>query len=400
MNGGDAAYLAALRRRYQAAGKAEKGRILDEFCDTTGYHRKAAIRSLRQPVTPAPERRGRRRTYGADVADAVRRVWEASGRLCSKRLAPFLPELVAALARHDELHLAPGVQAALLTLSPATIDRLLAPVRRAARARPAAAAGGATSVKAQVPVRTGGEWAGVAPGAVQADLVAHCGTSTAGFSLTTLVVIDVATSWTECQAVWGKGQQRVSTALHVARRRFPLALREVHTDNGSEFLNEGLVAYCRRENLRLTRGRPYKKNDQAYVEQRNGAVIRRVVGYERYATKAAYEQLARVYTLLRLLLNFFHPVRKVLTTERVGSKIVKRFDRAQTPYQRLLAAGVLDDSQRRTLADQYHSVNPVHVRRELDAALEALWRLGERPPSTPSDDVPLLPDPPDAPTAR
>jgi transposase InsO family protein len=234
-------------------------------------------------------------------------------------------------------------------------------------------------LKAQVPVRTFGEWEAVPPGAVQADLVAHCGASTDGFYLTTLVAVDVATGWTECQAVWGKGQQRVGSALHHIRRRLPVRLRELHTDNGGEFLNEVIYPYCRREGIRLTRGRPYKKNDQAYVEQKNGSVVRRLIGYERYATKAAYEQLGRIYDLLRVYLNFFQPVRKLISKERVGARVRKRFDAAQTPYQRLLTAGMLDEQQRQVLDELYRSLNPVRVRAEIDQALDTLWQLSEQP---------------------
>jgi hypothetical protein len=213
---------------------------------------------------------------------------------------------------------------------------------------------------------------------VQADLVAHCGDSTEGFYLTTLVVTDVATGWTECQAVWGKGQQRVGTALHHIRQRLPMALRELHTDNGGEFVNALLQPWCQREGIRCTRGRPYRKNDQAYVEQKNWSAVRRPVGYDRYTSKAAYAQLQRLYDLLRLDVNFFQPIRKLIGKERVGGKVIKRYDRAQTPYQRLLASGVLEEPQRQALERLYRSVNPVRLRAEIDAALEVLWKLAHR----------------------
>jgi hypothetical protein len=370
-------YAAAVRPRYLAASKRERGQILTEFCRTTGYHRKAAVRLLRRsPPAAGPRRRPGR--YGLAVALALKRAWEASDRLCSKRLAPFLPELVPILEDRGELRLAAETRAALVGLSPATIDRLLRPYRASGGRRPLSQSRAAAALQAQIPVRTFGEWGGVRPGAVQADLVSHCGESTDGFYLTTLTVVDVATSWCELEPVWGKGRQRVGSALHRLRQRLPAGLRELHTDNGGEFLNELLAPYCRREGIRFTRGRPYKKNDQAYVEQKNWAAVRRVVGYGRYSSKAAYAQLERVYAPLRLYGNFFQPVRKLIAKERVGAKVRKRYDRAQTPYQRLLAAGVLDEAQRATLAALYRGLNPVRLLAEIDAALAVLGTLAER----------------------
>lgn len=189
-----------------------------------------------------------------------------------------------------------------------------------------------------MPVRTFGEWADVTPGALQADLVFHCGQELAGQHLTTLLAIDVATGWTECQAVWGKGQQRVGSAVHHVRTRLPFPLRELHTDNGGEFLNHVLYPWCQQEGIRFTRGRPYKKNDQAYVEQRNWLVVRRLVGYDRYSSQAAYRQLTQLYGLVRLYLNFFQPLRKLLAKERVDGRVQKVYNRAQTPYQRVVAS--------------------------------------------------------------
>jgi hypothetical protein len=370
-------YAAAVRPRYLAASKRERGQILTEFCRTTGYHRKAAVRLLRRP--PSERRRQRRpRQYGGEVTWALKQVWEAADRPCSKRLAPFLPELVAGLERHGELAVTPEVRAALGRLSPATIDRLLRPHRTVVGRRPFSQGRAPAALQAQVAIRTFGEWGGVRPGAVQADLVSHCGDTTEGFYLTTLTVVDVATGWVELEPVWGKGQQRVGGALHRVRLRLPMGLRELHTDNGGEFLNGVLYPYCRRAGIRFTRGRPYKKNDQAYVEQKNWAAVRRMVGYARYSSKAAYAQLGRVYEPLRRYVNFFQPIRKLVSKERVGAKVVKRYDRAQTPYQRLLASGVLDEAQRQGLDALYHRLNPLQLLAEIDAALATLGTLAER----------------------
>jgi hypothetical protein len=371
-------YAAALRLRYRAVGKAQRGVILDEFCRTTGYHRKAAVRLLNHRPQPALDRRGRPREYGPAVEAAVQQIWEASDRICSKRLAPFLPELVTALERHGEITLPDPVRTQLLQVSPATIDRLLHPERAKGGRRPRTSGSGSATLKAQIPLRTFGEWAEAVPGAVQADLVAHCGESTDGFYLTTLDVVDVATGWTECVSVWGKGQQRVGSALHQARQNLPFALRELHTDNGSEFVNAVVYPWCQRESIHFTRGRPYRKNDQAYVEQKNWSVVRRLIGYDRYSTKAAAAAFERLYRLIRLYVNFFQPVRKLRSKERVGAKVVKRYDPARTPYQRVLAAGVLTEAQQQALEQQYQRLNPVRLRAQIDEALTGLWELADR----------------------
>jgi hypothetical protein len=231
-------YAAALRPRYLTAPGSKKSAILTEFCQLTGYHRKAAIRPLcRTPTPGSAEHRGRPRQYPLSLVPVLVEIWEASGRLCSKSLAPFLPELIAALERHGELVLTAEARRQLLQLSPATIDRMLAPVRSARGRLPLTKLCASVALKALVPVRTFREWRGVQPGSVQADLVIHCGEQTGGFHLTTLLAIDVAIGWTECQAVRSKGQQRVGSAIHQLRANLPMPLRDLHTDNGGEFLN-------------------------------------------------------------------------------------------------------------------------------------------------------------------
>jgi hypothetical protein len=372
-------YVAGVRTRYLQARKREKGPLLDEVCQTLGCHRKAAIRLLRRPLhQPAPPRpRGRPVVYGPLVAEALRTVWEASDEICSKRLAPFLPDLVDALERHGALTVSVEVRAALVQLKPTTIDHLLQPYRLQRRRRPYTQSGASSAIKAQIPLRTFGEWAEVQPGSVQADLVSHCGVNPEGFFLSTLDVVDVATGWTVCRIVWGKHKERVRAAFHQIRTAWPVPLQELHTDNGGEFINDALYPYCQREGLRFTRGRAYRKNDQAYVEQKNYSVVRRLVGYGRYETKAAYTQLTALYELLALYTNFFQPLRKVIQKEREGAKVTKRYDQAATPYQRLLASGVLSPTEEAKLARLYPVLNPLHLRQRIDAALEALLPLGE-----------------------
>lgn len=375
-------YLDGVRRRYVMANKRAKGRLLDEVCRTLECHRKAAIRRIRRPFKQVgtPRQRGRPSVTGPLVDGALRQVWEASGEICSKRLAPFLPELVEALERHGRIAFSADVKEALVQLKPTTIDRKLRDHRLRRGRQPHGGGSPSSSViKAQVPIRTFGDWAGVEPGSIQADLVLHCGDTTEGFYLTTLTAVDVASSWTERAAVWGKTQQAVTGGLHRVRMALPMPLREFHSDNGSEFLNDLLQPYLRREGIRTTRGRPYKKNDQAYVEQKNWTAVRAVVGYDRYSSRVALKCLADLYECERLYRNFFQPVRKLVSKERNGPKVRKRYDVARTPYQRLLSSGVLDESTAEQLAKLYRVLDPVHLSKRIANAQDALYDTRELP---------------------
>ena len=370
-------YAELLRPRYQVADKRERGRILDEYCRTTGCHRKAAIRRLRQTPRRARRAPGRPPRYGRELVPILERVWRASHYLAGKLLAAILPALLLALERHHGVAVPPRVRAALTAASPATLDRLLRPLRRRRPRQPRRVAPALGSVRAQIPVKTWSEWTAVTPGALQGDLVLHCGESTEGFYLTTLVAVDVATLWTELQAVWGLHHRRVTSAVHLIRQRLPFPLRHWHSDNGSEFINECLLAWCRGEAIGFTRGRPYHKNDQAWVEQRNCLAVRRVVGYDRYSSRPAFTLLLRLYGLLRLQLNFFRPVRKLLSKERIGSKVIKRYDAPHTPYQRLVAAGVLTAPQHDALEQQFRALDPIALARDIEQTLDVLWTLAD-----------------------
>jgi hypothetical protein len=375
-------YAEVLGRRYRsAATKRERGRILDEYCRTTECHRKAAIRRLGRAPRGARRPPGRPRRYGRELLPLLEQVWTASDQLSGKLLAPMVPTLVAALETHHGLIIPVPIRTALLAASPATLDRLLQPLRRRLPRQPRRSVTAGGIVRAQVPVRTWGEWHGVTPGALQGDLVLHCGESTAGFYLSTLVAVDVATSWTELQAVWGVDQRRVTSGVHLLRHRLPFPLREWHSDNGGEFLNARLLTWCRAEGIRFTRGRPYRKNDQAWVEQRNGLAVRRLVGYGRYTSRAAFTVLQRLYGLLRLQLNFFRPVRKLVSKRRVGSKVVKRYDAPHTPCQRVLAAGILTADQRTALVRQFQALDPIALARDIQQTLDLLWKLAETRPA-------------------
>ncbi|MFQ5343436.1 MAG: transposase family protein [Anaerolineae bacterium] len=373
-------YVATVRPRYRKAGKRGKGLILDEFCQTTGLHRKAAIRLLGRGRRPAavPKKVGRPRRYGPEVTGALVKVWEAGDRMCGKLLVAVLPVLVEGLERHGEMRLSARVREALMSISAATIDRRLRGWRKNLGRQPRRPSAATTGLKAQVPVRTWSEWKEVQPGSVQADLVLHCGESLEGFFLTTLTVVDVATGWTEVEPVWGIGMSRVGGGVEEASRRLPVYLRELHTDNGGEFINHSLYDWCRRRGVRFTRGRGYKKNDQAYVEQRNWLAVRRSVGYDRYTSRAALAALGRVYSLIRLQLNFLRPVRKLVGKERRGARVTKLYDAPRTPYQRLLESGVLGEAVARRLGEQFLAINPAELQRRIELALRAVWACTER----------------------
>jgi len=370
-------YAHAVRVRYQAAGRQEKKRILDEFCQATGMHRKAVIRLLNQRAGPLPRRKGRPRRYGPEVAEAVIKVWEVGDRMCGKLLGAVMADMVEALERHGELALTPQVRSLLLEVSPATIDRIVSRYRRRLGMQPRRQQPATTGLKSEVPIRTWSEWKDVAVGSVQADLVLHCGESTEGFYVTSLCVVDVATGWTELQPVWGLGKQRVGTAVHLVRERLPFPLGSLHTDNGSEFINHTLFNWCRKEKIAFTRGRSYQKNDQAYVEQRNWLTVRRHVGYDRLASRKAYALLGRLYPLLSLQLNFFRPIRKVLAKERIGPRVFKSYDQPRTAYQRLIESAALNDEERSHIDAQLLALNPAKLQRQIDKLLRQLWHLGQ-----------------------
>ncbi len=288
--------LAQTGPRYHAAPRQQKRAILDEFVAATGYARKYAIRLLGQPSVPpsAPITRPRARIYGPDVVEALTVAWAAVNDVCTKRFVPFLPELVAALERHGHLALSDEVRAQLLTLSAATADRLLRPLRERARPRGIGTTKVGTLLKHKVPIRTFAEWDDVRPGLMEADLVAHCGTRAEGPYLSSLVLTDVATGWTECLPLLRHGYDDVLQALDQVRGLLPFPLRGLDTDNGGEFLNFPLLEYCERAEITFTRGRAYRKNDQCDVEQKNGSIVRQIVGYDRFEGELAYHQLAEL----------------------------------------------------------------------------------------------------------
>ena len=285
--------------------------------------------------------------------------------------------MIRVLKHKGELQIGASAEAQLTKLSAATIDRLLEPSRRKGGRKPFSTTRPGSLLKSSIPIRTFADWQENQPGFLEIDTVAHCGERVEGFYLNTLCGVDVASGWTECLPVWGKQQVRVRQAVHGIRRNLPFPLLGVDSDNGSEFINQCLWEYCRDNKITFTRSRPYKKNDSCHVEQKNGNVVRRLIGYDRYVSKSAYECLGRIYSLVRLYINYFQPTMKLVSKTRHGAKVHKVYETAQTPYQRLLKLGVLTMEKQTELAATYHGLNLVRLLKQIDDNLEQLWKLAD-----------------------
>jgi hypothetical protein len=313
---------------------------LDEFTLVTGHHRKHAMRLLRAgPANTGSDPRPSRRVYGEGIRVALIVIWEASDRICGKRLRPLVPVLVASMERHGHLQLAPEVRSGLLAMSAATIDRALREVRGRTGGRPRRRSPPSAAVKRSVAVRTFDGWDDPAPGFMEADLVAHSGPTSKGsyVQTLTLTLTDIATGWTECAPVLVREQKLLTEVVDELRKVMPFALLGFDTDNDSVFMNETVLAYCQATGVEFTRCRPYRKNDQAWVEQKNGAVVRHTVGYRRYEGLEAAAALAMLYRSLRFFVNFFQPSFKLAEKSREGAKVKKRYHAPATPHQRLMA---------------------------------------------------------------
>ena len=354
--------VAALREHYTRSSRQDKSRILEEFIRVSGYHRKSAIRILNgsAEVDPHVPRSKRRRVYDDAVQQALIVLWEASDRLCSKRLKALLPTLVPALEHHGHLKLDPALRAKLMAMSAATADRLLRDARPSANGR----RGGRqkpTAVQRNVAVRTFADWAEPLPGYMEMDLVVHSGERLTGSYLHTLALTDVATGWTECVPLLVRDGTLVVESVEALRGSLPFLLRGLDVDNGSEFLNDTLLRYCGAHGIEFTRSRPYRKNDQAWIEQKNGSVVRRMVGYRRLEGMAAFEALSQLYSAVRLFVNFFQPSFKLKEKVRIGARVAKRYHPPETPCSRLLATESIDEPVKARLRDVAQTLDPLQL---------------------------------------
>jgi hypothetical protein len=381
---------AATAGQYRGASKKEKRVLLDQFVTTTGYSRWYARFVLRHEgrrvqvdkqtivlaVRSGSGRRVRKRPrlYDEKVLTALLKLWRIMDYICGKRLQPILPELVTVLERHNEFRCDRETRTKLLRISAATIDRMLKPERRKHELRGRSGTKPGTLLKKQIPIRTFAEWDDQRPGFAEIDLVGHDGGVAAGDYCQTLDLTDIATTWTETEAVPNKAQTWVFEALKNLRKNLPFPLLGIDSDNGSEFINKHLAAYCKLEKLSFTRSRPYRKNDNCFVEQKNYSVVRRAVGYQRYDTVAQLQLLNEIYATLRLYTNFFQPTMKLQFKQRVGSKVTKRYDRAQTPYQRVLVSPHIAKARKELLRVKYATLNPAALKRKITRLQERLLK--------------------------
>ena len=370
--------LESIRARYLRANKTEKQKMLDEFTSATGYHRKYAVRVLKNQVQKRPrwKKPGRKAIYRGEVIQALENIWETYGRICSKRLQPFLPEAIKVLERCKEIELSAETKQLLLEISPATIDRCLRPVRVNSLHGLSTTKPG-TLLKQAIPVRTFTAWDEEQPGFMEIDLVAHCGNTTEGQYLNTLTCTDICTGWTDVTALLRRSQQAVFEAISPLRKRLPFPLLGIDSDNGGEFINDLLYHYCLDEKITFTRSRPCKKNDQAHVEQKNWSVVRRTVGYDRWETEQELVLLESIYDDLRLYINFFQPVFKLIAKEHIGNKTIRRYDTVKTPYQRVMERKDISLETKARLTNLYVRLNPAQLRRRIDENIAKLWKISK-----------------------
>jgi hypothetical protein len=373
----DDTYLRQLQVRYRKASKQEKTVILDEYVKTTGYHRKHAIAVLngRRERVKGRVRRPRRALYGVEEANALAFLAGLFDDICSKRLRAALDVELPRLYQAGVLPISATCYEKLLKVSPATMDRLRARYR-SHRGRRRGFTKPGTLLKDRIPIRTWADWTEDRPGFCEIDLVDHSGGQiTRGQEHAwTLCFTDVKTGWTECVAVRNKAQVHVFAAIQRVRQRLPFPLFGIDSDSGAEFINDQLYRYCLEEKLTFTRGRAGRKNDSAYVEQKNWSVVRRAVGYGRYDTPEQLEFLNTLYARLHFYVNFFLPVMKFEEKVRLGSKVKRVYDDPRTPYARVLASDHVSDQDKAELREAYGYLDLMDLRRRIDELQEQLLR--------------------------
>lgn len=371
-------YRQAILVRYRRASKTLKRMILDEFCRVCGYNRKYAIRLLNAREQLGEEshrgRPGRKLKYHhPDLKHALIALWKAGNLPCSKRLKAMIPLWLP----YYNKALDPDVRALLLMIAPATIDRLLAPLRSRYSKHGLATTKPGSLIKKHIPIKTN-QWNERIPGFLEADTVAHCGSSTAGMFAYTLNIVDIATTWTEQRALWGKGESGVINAITTIEQALPFDIRGFDCDNGSEFINWSLLKHFthRRRPVQYTRSREYHKNDNAHVEGKNWTIVRQYLGYERFDDPRIVPLMNDLYTTQwRLLLNCFMPSVKLIAKQRVKSKIIKRYDAPQTPLQRTLASEHVPPHIKRELALMAKHLNPFHMQHQVSTKITRILRL-------------------------
>ncbi len=372
-------YLSTLLERYLKAGKARKGELLDEYCRNTGQNRKYVIRKIcRMAFGPPRVRKKRASFYGRDVRVALEALWKIFDFPCGQRLAPIVRAELDRLRRLKELDLTQPTAEKLRRVSSATIDRLLRPKKGELRDRRRYGSRGANLISKKIPLRMT-DWETSRVGYLEMDLVLHCGVSTDGEYVHSLSTMEISTGWWEGEAVMGRAQSRIFNALKEIRERSPFAWLGIDSDNDNAFINDQLYRYSQDQHLEFTRSRPYRKNDNAYIEQKNFTHIRKPLGYLRYDTP---EEMCLIQDLyrhdLRLYKNFFQPVMKLVRKERLGGHLQRVYDTPKTPYERLMESNQIAPQRAKELRQIYLSLNPAELKRQIDKKLSRLFELYQK----------------------
>ncbi len=369
----------AVGERYRRSDRNEKREILDEFVRVTGYHRKHAIRVLCREPLPSRTKPGPQRRYDDTVRAALITLWEAGDRICGKRLKALIPTLIDSMTRHGHLTLSKEVRQRLNQISAATIDRLLRDVREQAFAGQRWRAGGVgNAIRRAVPIRTFSDWNNPLPGYLEVDFVEHCGgTKIDGDFVHSFVMTDIATGWTECLAMPYRSGTLVLEYVERVRPALPFPLRGLDCDNDTAFMNEAVFDFCKATGIELTRSRAYKKNDQAWVEQKNGSIVRRLVGYGRLRGLEAAETLASLYEVSRLYINFFQPSFKLKSKTRHGARVTKRYEAPLTPLERVLRSASVPEATKRRLRAKFRALDPLDLLSRMREAQQHVAQCSE-----------------------
>jgi hypothetical protein len=377
-------YLKQMKKRYVTATRADRGSLLTEMEQVSGLHRKSLTRLMHaSSLERKPRVKQRPRTYGLAVEQVIVRVWESRDYMCAERLTPGLLGMAQHLARFEPLGLTSQVQEQLATISRATVARILRKHRSQVRRLPQKAAERANAATAGVPMGRI-PWDIGEPGHFEVDLVYHSGESTQGLHGHTIQLIDVATGWSERTALLGRGQRAMEAGFEHILQRVPFAIKELHPDNGSEFFNQHLVRYWkdRVSGVQLSRSRPWHKNDNRLVEQKNDTLVRQYLGDLRLDTPEQIATLNALYEQMWLYYNLFQPVLHLCEKQLVGDKVVRKWDAAQTPYERLRESSVLSVEQQTRLQQLYEQTNPLQLRNALYRQLEAIWQSALASPTS------------------
>lgn len=376
------AYLAAIRKRYRKADKELKSKILDEFCAVCKYHRKYAISLLWQPFRKKrskTKKRGSRSIYNQSyIVEPLTKIWLSTNQMCSKKLQAALP-IWLPFYEAEYGQLSEEAKSKLLVISASTIDRLLKPNKAKFKRKGLCGTKPGSLLKNQIPIRTD-NWDITKPGFCEADTVAHCGNSLSGDFAWSLTLTDIYSTWTENRAIWGKGSQGVLEQIQDIESKLPFQLLGFDCDNGSEFLNYHLIRYFsdrpKTRMVQFSRSRPYHKDDNAHVEQKNWTHVRQLFGYDRFDKNPIIPLMNDLYrNEYSLLQNYFCPTMKLISKERVNSKYRKKYDIPQTPYQRLLASDHIPLESKQKITITYESLNPFSLRRSIETKLKNIFKL-------------------------